>query len=302
MEPLWSDLSWYSRERKIISLTTTTKVVLSPLFEGERQGVRLINNLTKIVLVVEYDGTHYHGFQLQANVPTIQGELEEALLKLTREGIRVTAASRTDAGVHAKGQVVSFRAKSSLPLKTFINGLNYYLPRDIAVNAAYGASDSFNVRRDALSREYNYYILNSSTRSPIREGFSYLVAGQLDIEAMNQACQTLIGKHDLASFVTCFGSEIKSTVRNVHRAEMEKDGDMVVFNIEANSFLPHQVRNTVGALIKVGLGKMGIDEFRSIIEAKKPGLAGPTAPACGLCLIQVNYPRPFGERNNNEDL
>ncbi len=258
--------------------------------------MRLINNLTKIALIVEYDGTHYHGFQLQANVPTIQSELERALLKLTGERARVMAASRTDAGVHAKGQVVSFRTRSSLRLKTFINGLNHYLPRDIAVKAAHGVSNSFNVRRDALSREYNYYILNSSTRSPLGGGFYYLVAGQLDIEAMNQACQALIGKHDFASFVTCFGSEIKSTVRNVHRAEMGKDGDMVVFNMVANSFLPHQVRNTVGTMIKIGLGKMGIDEFCSIIEAKKPGLAGPTAPACGLCLMQVNYPRPFGEK------
>ena len=202
------------------------------------------------------------------------------------------AASRTDAGVHAKGQVVSFRTKSPLPLQTFINGLNYYLPRDIAVKAAYRVSDSFNVRRSALSREYNYYILNSRIRSPFREGFSYLVGGHLDIEAMNQACQALIGEHDFASFATCIGSGRK-TVRSVYRAEMEKDGELAIFNMVANSFLPHQVRNTVGALIRVGLGKMSVNEFHSIIEAKKPGLAGPTAPACGLCLMRVNYPRPF---------
>ena len=254
---------------------------------------------TKIVLVIEYDGTGYYGFQMQASLPTIQGETEKALWKLTGERSRVIAASRTDAGVHAKGQVVSFRTRSSLPVETFINGLNYYLPRDIAVKAAHRVSDSFNVRRNALSREYNYYILNSRTRSPIREGFSYLVGGHLDIEAMNQACQALIGEHDFASFASSMGVGIKNTIRRVYRAEMEKDGELAVFNMVANSFLPHQVRNTAGAIIKVGLGKMTVDEFRRIIEAKKPGLAGPTAPAFGLYLMQINYPHSFEEYNEN---
>jgi len=257
-----------------------------------------------IVLIVEYEGTRYHGFQLQANLPTIQGEIEKALWrltgwehrKLTGERSRVTAASRTNAGVDARGQTVSFRTKSHLPPQTFINGLNYYLPRDIAVRAAYRVEDSFNVRRDALSREYNYYILNSSTRSPIREGFCYFVAGHLDIEAMNKACQALIGEHNFTSFATCIEGRIKNTVRNMYRAEVNKDGELAILNVVANSFLPHQVRNTAGALIKVGLGRVSVDEFHSIAEAKKPGLAGPTAPACGLCLMRINYPRPFGER------
>ncbi len=249
----------------------------------------------RCVCLVEYNGTYYYGFQLQTSLPTIQGEMEKALWKLTGEKSRVMAASRTDAGVHAKGQVVSFRTGSPLPPETFINGLNYYLPRDIAVKAAYRVNDSFNVRRRALSREYNYYILNSRTRSPLREGFSYLVGGHLDIEAMNQACQALAGEHDFASFASSAGVGIKNTIRRVYRAEMEKDGELAVFNMVANSFLPHQVRNTVGALIRVGLGKMTVDEFYYIIEVKKPGLAGPTAPACGLCLTQVNYACPFGE-------
>jgi tRNA pseudouridine38-40 synthase len=246
-------------------------------------------------MIVEYDGTGYHGFQLQANVPTIQGEMEKALWKLTEERIRVTAASRTDAGVRAKGQVVSFRTKSSLPLQTFIKGLNYYLPQDIAVKAAYRVGESFNVRRSALSREYNYYIFNSLTRSPIRRDFSYLVNGHLDIEAMNEACQALIGEHDFASFASCIGIMVKNTSRAVYRAEIKKNDEEVIFNILADSFLPHQVRNTIGALIRVGLGKMTIDEFRSIIEAKQPSLAGPTAPAHGLCLMRINYPHRFEE-------
>ncbi|MEE9400372.1 MAG: tRNA pseudouridine(38-40) synthase TruA [Dehalococcoidales bacterium] len=254
---------------------------------------------TKIVLIMEYDGTHYYGFQLQANLPTIQGEIEKALWKLTGENSRVMAASRTDTGVHAKEQVASFRTKSSLPSPVFIKGLNYYLPKDIAIIASFRVSDSFNVRRSAISREYNYYILNSQNRSPIRRGFSYHVTGHLDIEAMNQACQILIGKHDFASFATSMESRIKNTLREIYRAKIEKEeDDLLVFNIVANSFLPHQVRNTAGALIKVGLGKMTVDEFRSILEARRHGLAGPTAPAYGLCLMRVNYPHTWEEVSN----
>jgi tRNA pseudouridine38-40 synthase len=247
---------------------------------------------------MEYDGTNYHGFQLQASLPTIQGETEKALQKLTGERSRVTSASRTDAGVHAKGQVASFRTSSPLPLATFVSGLNYYLPNDIAVKAAYRVDDLFDVRRDATSREYDYYILNSLTRSPTRQAFTHLVTGHLDTKSINRACQALIGEHDFASFTTCDGLKMKNTVRKVYRAEVTEDDDLLVFSMVANSFLPHQVRNTVGALIRVGLDWMNVDEFYSIAEAKTPGLAGPTAPACGLCLMQINYPHPFGERND----
>ena len=250
--------------------------------------------ITKMVLIMEYEGTHYYGFQLQTGLPTIQGETEKALRKLTGERMRVMAASRTDTGVHAREQVISFRTGSPLPPETLVKGLNYYLPRDIAVKAAYRVNDSFNVRHNALNREYRYYILNSPLRSPIRRGFSYQVIQPLDIDAMNQACQALIGEHDFASFASSIG-DLKNTVRRVYKAETEKDGDTVIFSIVANSFLPHQVRSTIGTLIRIGLGKMTIDEFHRIIEARKPGLAGPTAPACGLCLMKINYSTPFGE-------
>ncbi len=257
--------------------------------------------ITKIILIMEYDGTHYHGSQLQANLPTIQGETEKALWKLTGERTRVMAASRTDAGVHARGQVVSFRTSSPLPPPPFVSALNYYLPSDIAVKAAYRVDDSFNVRRDALSREYNYYILNSLTRSPMRGSFTYLVTGHLAAKAINQACRALIGKHDFMSFTSGDGGRMRNTVRTLYQAEMVENGELVVFNMVANSFLPHQVRNTVGALIRVGLGRMSIDQFHNIAEAKTPGLAGPTAPAHGLCLMRINYPRPFGE-GHDEDI
>jgi tRNA pseudouridine38-40 synthase len=254
----------------------------------------LING-SQILLIMEYDGTDYHGFQWQNGLPSIQKEVEKAIKKLTGERRRVISASRTDAGVHAQGQVAGFRTRSPLPTRNFVNGLNHHLPRDIAIKAAYKVSDEFRIRRDAISREYSYYILNSPTRSPIREGRAYLVSNPLDIEAMNRAAQTLIGEHDFASFVNGDGSWLKSTVRNVFKAEVERDGEMVTFHMAANSFLPHQVRTTVGALIRVGLGKMNLDQFRSIIETRLPGTAGPTAPACGLCLDRVNYSVPLGE-------
>ena len=248
---------------------------------------------TRMILIMEYDGTRYHGSQLQANLPTIQEETEKALGKLTGEKSRVMMASRTDSGVHAREQVASFRTKSPLPPATFVKGLNYYLPGDIAVKATFRVGDDFNVRRHAVSREYNYHILNGPTRSPVRRGFAYLVNGHLDIGAMNEACQHLIGEHDFASFATCVERRTKSTVRRIYRAEVERDGDLVIFKVVASSFLPHQVRNTAGALIKIGLGRMTIDEFRSILEARTPGRAGPTAPAHGLCLMRVNYPHSW---------
>jgi tRNA pseudouridine38-40 synthase len=249
---------------------------------------------TRIVLIIEYNGAGYHGSQLQTNAPTIQGEIEKALQKLTGKRTRIKAASRTDTGVHARGQVISFETDSALPLKSFVEGLNHYLPRDIAVKEAFRVSDSFDVRRGAVSREYRYSILNSPTRSPMRQDFSYRVNGKLDIRAMNQACRALIGRHDFASFVSSAGTaRRKRTARNVHKAEITRDGDMILLDMVADSFLPHQVRNTVGSLLKVGQGKMTVDEFYGMVEARTPGLAGPTAPAEGLCLIKVNYPGTF---------
>ncbi|MDO8568413.1 MAG: tRNA pseudouridine(38-40) synthase TruA [Dehalococcoidales bacterium] len=263
--------------------------------KAESEPVVSLAATTRIVLVVEYDGTRYFGFQLQADLPTIQGNIEEALEKLTGEKIRLIAASRTDTGVHARGQVVSFRTKSAHSVPTFVKGLNYYLPADIAVKAAHRVRDQFNVRRHAVSREYRYTILNSETRSPLIAGFSYRVVGHLDIGIMNQACQALIGQHDFASFTSGVDLGLKSTVRRVNQARVSRDGELVIFEIAASSFLPHQVRNTVGALVRVGQGKMSVEEFCSIMGARKPGLAGPTVPAGGLSLMQVNYTHPFEE-------
>ena len=252
-----------------------------------------LNWLSKFVLLIEYDGTQYYGFQWQVGLPTIQSELEQAIRQFCGQSSRVMAASRTDTGVHAQGQVVSFWAKSTLDTMTLVNALNYYLPKDIAVKAAYRAGDDFNVRRDALSREYHYYILNSNTRSPFSRRFALFMPKMLNIQAMNEACQLIQGEHDFVSFASSLDGS-KSTLRNVYEVGIEEKGDFTVFRIVANSFLPHQVRSTVGLLIRLGLGKIGIADFRDIMEARSLGLAGPLSPACGLCLKKVNYPKPLG--------
>lgn len=249
----------------------------------------------KIVLIIEYDGTNYHGSQFQTNAPTIQEEIEKALKKLTERITRIRMASRTDAGVHATGQVASFNTDSVLPMESYIEGLNHFLPEDISVKKAFSADESFDVRHGAISREYRYSILSSQTRSPVRKRYSYRITGKLDVKAMNKACEALIGKHDLASFVSSAEvADKKRTERNICKAEFKQEEDMILFDIIADSFLPHQVRNTIGSLIRVGQGKMTVDEFKKMIEARTPGLAGPTAPSAGLCLVRVNYPEPPG--------
>jgi tRNA pseudouridine38-40 synthase len=251
---------------------------------------------TRLALVVEYDGTNYCGSQMQASQPTVQAELEKALTALTGEKVRIAAASRTDTGVHARGQVVSFKTDSSLPLSAFVHGMNYHLPQDIAVKSVNKVALGFDVRRMASSREYTYTILNSPVRSPLMDRFAYRVTSELDIVAMNAACRTLIGIHDFASFASDINDEPdKSTIRQIQRAEVGRNGDTVILTIVANAFLRHQIRSTAGLLVWVGLGKMSIDEFIAVLEAKQPGLAGSTLPACGLCLEKVNYSCSFEE-------
>ena len=250
----------------------------------------------RVALVLEYDGTNYFGFQWQANAPSIQGAVENALEKLTGEKVRVLVSSMTDTGVHARHQVVSFNTSCSLPIEAFVNGLNYHLPQDIAVKSAHQVNDSFLVRSMTVNREYSYYILNSRTRSPLTSRFAYRIAGELDVAAMNRASQTLLGIHDFASFASDISDELeKSTVRQVFRSKVVQDRDNVIFNIVANAFVRHQIRSTAGALTQVGLHRLSEVEFVSLLEAKKVGLAGPTLPACGLCLERVNYPCSFEE-------
>jgi tRNA pseudouridine38-40 synthase len=237
---------------------------------------------------MEYDGTGYHGSQYQTNAPSIQGETERALHKLTGEDVRVSMASRTDAGVHAQGQVVSFKTRASFPPKTWAEALNFYLPRDISIRAAHEVDGNFDVRRHAVCRGYRYHIVNRPTPSPLWRSFSDFVPQRLDVEAMNTACEVIVGEHDFAPFAPT--TYARSTRRRAFKAEVGRREDLVVFNMEANSFLPHQVRNTVGGLVKVGLHKMTVEAFWEMASSGKAGTIGPTAPARGLCLINIKYP------------
>jgi tRNA pseudouridine38-40 synthase len=254
---------------------------------------------TKVALIIEYDGTRLVGSQCQSRGATVQEELEKAIENLTREKLRVLLSSRTDTGVSAAGQVGCFRTNSDLPLERILGGLNRYLPEAIAVTAAYRVPDSLDVRREAVSREYVYRIWNSPVPSPLNERFSFRVGPVLDERVMDQAAKMLTGTHDLAAFGSA-GAAGKSTVRTVYQAEVIRQGMEVAFRIVASSFLTHQIRNTVGALIRVGQGKMSPEEFGALLEVKKPGSAGPAAPGKGLCLVKINYRKDLGEYN--EDL
>ena len=254
---------------------------------------------TKVALIIEYDGTRLVGSQCQSRGATVQSELEAAIEKLTGEKLRVLFSSRTDAGVSALGQVGSFRTMSGLSLDRIVGGLNRYLPDDIAIKAAHRVPDSLDVRREAVSREYIYRLWNSPVPSPLNERFRFRVGPALDERSMDEAARVLVGTHDLAAFGSA-GAAGKSTVRTVYMAEVGRDGMEVAFRIKASSFLTHQIRNTVGALIRVGQGKMSPEEFGALLGVNKPGSAGPAAPGKGLCLVEINYLKDLGEYN--EDL
>ena len=241
-----------------------------------------------IRLIVEYDGTDYAGFQIQPNAPTIQGELERALERLTKEQVRVYGASRTDAGVHALGQVVNFRSGCSIPDERFREGLNRLLPQAIAVRLSERVPEEFHARKWAKSKVYRYTLLRSPTRAPVRGRFACPIGDELELEAMRRATEALLGERDFASFASA-GGHNEITVRRVMRAEWVEEGEFVHFVIEANAFLYKMVRNIVGTLLLVGRGKLAPEEMERIIAARDRTQAGPTAPACGLCLVEVKY-------------
>ncbi|MFP4640708.1 MAG: tRNA pseudouridine(38-40) synthase TruA [Dehalococcoidia bacterium] len=241
-----------------------------------------------MALLVEYEGTGYHGFQVQDGVPTIQGELEKAIWRVTCEAVRVRGAGRTDAGVHARGQVAAFETSSTLSRCTFVRALNFYLPLDIVISNACEVKAEFDPRRDALSRWYRYIILNRPIRSPLWRKWACFIKRELDVSLMEQAVKALVGEHDFASFTGSQGVP-ENTVRKVSKAEVSRDGELVIFDMVANAFLPHQVRRTVGSLIKLGLGKIGVERFYDLVDCASIGKAAVAAPPYGLYLMKVNY-------------
>ena len=243
----------------------------------------------KLALIIEYEGTNYNGFQFQPNVATVQGELEQALEQLLGKPTRIKGASRTDTGVHAQGQVITFESEASYPESVYVNALNSYLSEDIRVRSAYAVPQEFDARRHATSRVYEYRMLNTATSPALLRRFAHWVREPLNVDAMAEAARKLVGVHDFVAFTVPQATE-KSTFRNVYKWDVERQGEMVMMRAEANAYLYQQIRRTAGALVKVGTGKSTIEEFEELLEGKRCGSAGPLLPAKGLFLVRVNYP------------
>lgn len=242
----------------------------------------------KIAALLEYDGTGFSGFQRQPGVRTVQREVEAAIARLAGGETGIHAASRTDTGVHARGQVISFWIRETVSPEVVVRAVNYYLPEDVAVKGACVIDRDFDVRRRATSRCYRYRIVSRRNRTPLDDRFNLVVHAGLDVPAMREAARLLQGTHDFASFATSL-EESETTVRTVHEARVREAEDSIEFSIVANAFLRHQVRNTVGQLLRVGLGRCSVDGFSELLNRPRRGTAGPAAPARGLCLVQVRY-------------
>lgn len=243
----------------------------------------------RLALIVEYDGTAYSGYQYQDNAPSIQAELEKSITRLTRENTRVSGAGRTDAGVHALGQVVAFDTEAGYPPETFVKALNHHLPEDIAVKEAHRVKPGFDPRRMALSRRYVYSLYAGATRSPLSRRTAYRVGDGLNLGRMRRAARHLVGVHDFAGFAGPLERPDASTVREMFETRVRSKGDLVTMEFEGNAFLPHQVRRMAGALVDVGFGRLSPSEVMAMV-ARRPGAAvARSLPPHGLCLSKVNY-------------
>lgn len=241
-----------------------------------------------IKLVVAYEGTRYAGFQKQDNGMTVQAVLEEAILKLTKETVKIIAAGRTDAGVHARGQTVNFHCRNKLPVAQIQKALNHFLPEDIVVMAVADVPLDFHARFSAKAKTYSYRIYQSELRPVFERNFVYHYRFPLQINLMREAAGFLVGTKDFRSFQAA-GSAVKNTIKTIHFCKVENHGSEIRIEINADGFLYHMVRNIVGTLILVGNERITVTDFQRIMEATNRSLAGPTAPAMGLCLEEVFY-------------
>lgn len=263
--------------------------------------------MRNIRLTLAYDGTNYCGWQVQPNGTSVQSVVETAIEKLTLQASSVFAAGRTDAGVHALGQVVNFHTNSEIPCEKIRSGLQRFLPTDVAVRRVEDVPGGFHARYDAQSKRYRYVILNSRARMPFVERYTYHIGHKLDAAAMHKAAQCLVGTHDFRSFESQFPNR-SSSVRTVSelrvaryadwtlwsqqkpsQATEEADGDFLYFDIVADGFLYNMVRSIVGTLLKVGYGQWSRDTVREILENQTRDHAGATAPPQGLYLVEVDY-------------
>ena len=243
----------------------------------------------RLALLVEYDGTDYHGFQYQANAPSIQEELEKAIHRFTGERVRVKGAGRTDAGVHARGQVVAFDTTAAHPPAVFLRALNHHLPCEIVVRTVQPVPDDFDPRRMATSRRYAFTIDNGPVRSPLTRRTSHHVAAPLDLGRMRSAARHFIGRHDFARFAGRPDRADASTVREITEFTVRQDGRMVTLQVEGSSFLPHQVRRMAGALVDVGHGRLTPTQVKEMLDGDDVDAVAVSLPPQGLCLLRVEY-------------
>lgn len=240
-------------------------------------------------IIIEYDGTYYHGWQRQSREPTVQGEIEKALMTMTQQNVTLIGSGRTDAGVHAFGQVANFCCDTTLDPAVFQKGLNSLLPKDIVVKTCIQVADKFHARYDAKSKTYRYRLLNRAVPAAVFHQYAWYIQKPLDLEAMRDAARYIVGTHDFKTFEGS-GSPRSNTIRHVVTAKVVKGEDGYIdFDINGNGFLRFMVRNIVGTLVDVGLEKITPDDFNRILKSKDRSDAGVTAPAHGLYLMQVQY-------------
>lgn len=248
--------------------------------------------MPNIKLVIEYDGSHFHGWQEQPGQKTVQSELHRAVELVLHEKIRCLHASgRTDAGVHAKGQVVNFACEQTPDLRRLHYALSSVLRGEVAVLSAEIVPDSFHALRDATSKQYSYTILHRPAPAVLTRGRSWHVYGPLDIEKMQHAAAVLLGEHDFSSFRGT-GCEARNPVKTLFESELSLQGDFLVYRVVGSGFMKHMVRNIVGTLVALGENQLKIGSIEALLAAKDRRLAGMTAPAYALCLDWVRYEKP----------
>jgi tRNA pseudouridine38-40 synthase len=242
----------------------------------------------KIKLLIQYDGSVYHGWAAQPGMPTIQGTLTDAIEKLTGRRVELLGSSRTDAGVHALGQVAMFTIDSPVPTENFTRALNNMLPDDIAVMEAVEVPDSFDPISNTKSKIYRYTIYTGSIRPVMQIRYCWHRPGKLDVEAMQAAAKILLGTHDFKSFASAADTR-ESSIRTIITCQVAGQGEWITFDVQADGFLYNMVRNIVGTLVEVGRGRWTTQDIEKILAAKNRTEAGPIAPASGLCLMRIFY-------------
>jgi tRNA pseudouridine38-40 synthase len=241
-----------------------------------------------ILLKIEYDGTDYAGWQVQPNGLTIQEVVEKALEKIMGQDVRLHSSGRTDAGVHAHCMAAHFRTESDLPLKAFREGVNSQLPADIAVLSAQEMPADFHARFAAKGKWYRYTIYSHEVRSPLAARSTWHLRGNLDIEKMKQAAESLVGEHDFAAFRSS-SCAAKRTVRELFQVDISAEGDFVYLDFRGSGFLKNMVRMLVGTLVEIGQGRRPVDDVSRLLAKDQHISCGITAPAHGLCLKDVWY-------------